>query len=252
MNNIGTRLREIRTAKGLTQSQLAEKLQCSSKTISCYENNKNLDKVYDFQKICEYLDIDIVYLITGSKYNGNTKITKQENKILSSYHNLSDSDKRVVDFVLGIVEYDNKTNTIKTEPTIIYRLPVYQQDVAAGSGQLGFDQKHEIEEFSEMSILKKVSYGIKIKGTSMITDDENNIPDGSTVLVTTNFDYNELIGEAVIVNMGGVLVCKEYNIAVDGHLWLKSRNRNNSNEDKHIYDIDDVKIIGRVIKVICP
>ncbi len=77
-----------------------------------------------------------------------------------------------------------------------------------------------------------------------------NIPDESTVLVTTEFDYDELIGEAVIVNIGGVLVCKEYNIAEDGHLWLKSRNPDKSNEDKHIYDIDGVKIIGKVVKVI--
>lgn len=50
----------------------------------------------------------------------------------------------------------------------------------------------------------------------MVTDDENNILDDSAVLVDTNFDYDELIGEAVIVNIGGVLVCKEYNIAEDG------------------------------------
>ena len=139
---------------------------------------------------------------------------------------------------------------LNVKPTIIYRLPVYQQDVAAGSGQLGFDQKHEIEEFSEVDMPNKISYGIKIKGVSMVTDDENNIPDGSTILVTTEFDYDELIGEAVVANIGGVLVCKEYNIAEDGHLWLKSRNSDKSNEDKHIYDIDGVKIIGKVVKVI--
>lgn len=84
----------------------------------------------------------------------------------------------------------------------------------------------------------------------METNEENNIPDRSTVLVTTEFEYNELIGKAVIANINGVLVCKEYNIADDGHLWLKSRNRNKSNDDKHIYDLDGVKIIGRVVKVV--
>ena len=43
-------------------------------------------------------------------------------------------------------------------------------------------------------------------------------------------------------------MCKEYNIAEDGHLWLKSRNPDKSNEDRHIHDIDRVKIIGRVVK----
>ena len=151
-----------------------------------------------------------------------------------------------VDYLLGLTDVEERVSKTK----IIYRLPVYQQDVAAGSGQLGFDQKHEMEEFHENNMPKKISYGIKIKGVSMVTDDEKNIPDESTVLITTEFDYDELIGEAVIVNIGGVLVCKEYNIAEDGHLWLKSRNPGKSNEDKHIYDIDGVKIIGKVVKVI--
>lgn len=153
-----------------------------------------------------------------------------------------------VDYLLGLTDVEK----VNTKPTIIYRLPVYQQDVAAGSGQLGFDQKHEMEEICESNMPKKISYGIKIEGNSMETDNENNIPDGCTILVTTEFDYNELVGEAVVVNINGVLVCKEYNIAKDGHLWLKSRNRNKKNEDRHIYDIDGVKIIGKVVKVIEP
>jgi len=154
---------------------------------------------------------------------------------------------RSVDYLLGLTDVEE----MNTKTKIVYRLPVYQQDVAAGSGQLGFDQKHHMEEFSEIDMPQKVSYGIKISGTSMVTDDEHNIPDGSTVLVTTDFDTDDLIGEAVVVNIGGVLVCKEYNIAEDGHLWLKSRNSQKSNEDRHIYDIDRVKIIGKVVKVIC-
>lgn len=151
-----------------------------------------------------------------------------------------------VDYLLGLTDIEERVSKTK----IIYRLPVYQQDVAAGSGQLGFDQKHEMEEFHENNMPKKISYGIKIKGVSMVTDDEKNIPDKSTVLVSTELDYDELIGEAVIANIGGVLVCKEYNIAEDGHLWLKSRNPDKSDEDRHIYDIDRVKIIGRVVKVV--
>lgn len=250
MSNIGERLYEVRKQKGLTQQQFADELGCSRQTISCYEKNENLDKVYDFLQVCERLGEDTNYIITGKKYNNGKEITPEEKKILSAYKNLTDSDRRVVDFILKIGEYDIKNNPIEKELQKIYILPVYQQDVAAGSGQLGFDQKHEMEEFCEENMPNKISYGIKIKGTSMETDDENTIPDKSTVLVATEFDYDELVGEAVIVNINGTLVCKEYNIAEDGHLWLKSRNRNKSNEDKHIYDLDGVKIIGKVAKVI--
>lgn len=151
-----------------------------------------------------------------------------------------------VDYLLGLTD----VYEINSEPYIIYRLPVYQQNVAAGSGQLGFDQKHKMEEFYENDMPENISYGIKISGESMVTDDEKNIPDGSTILVTTDFDYDDLAGEAVVVNINGVLVCKEYNIAEDGHLWLKSRNRNKRDEDKHIRNMDGVRIIGKVVKVI--
>lgn len=250
MSNIGTRLREVRIEKGITQTELAEKLQCGAKAISRYEKNKNLDKVYDFIKVCEQFGEDADYIITGKKSNNGKEITPEEKKILSAYKNLTNSDRRVVDFIMGIGECIVQSNNIKAEPQIIYKLPVYQQDVAAGTGQLGFDQKHIMKEFSSFNMPNKISYGIKIKGTSMETDDENTIPDKSTVLVTTEFDYNELEGEAIIVNINGVLICKEYNIAKDGHLWLKSRNPNKSSEDKHIYNIDSVKIIGRVVKVV--
>lgn len=151
-----------------------------------------------------------------------------------------------VDYLLGLTDVEK----VNTEPVKIYYFPVYDQDVAAGSGQLGFDQKHHMEEFFEDDMPKYISYGIKINGNSMETDDEDNIPNGSTVLVTTEFDYDKLIGKAVVVNINGVLVCKEYNIAEDGHLWLKSRNTNKSNEDRHIYNLDGVKIIGCVVKVV--
>lgn len=153
-----------------------------------------------------------------------------------------------VDYLLGLTDVEK----VNVEPLKIYCFPVYEQNIAAGSGQLGFDQKHKMEEFIEDDMPNDISYGININGNSMETDDENNIPDGSTVLVTTEFDYDKLIGEAVVVNINGVLVCKEYNIAEDGYLWLKSRNRDKSNEDRHVYNLDGVKIIGRVVKVIKP
>ena len=62
MSDIGSRLREARINKCLKQSKLAELIQCSSKAISRYEKNENLDKVYDFAKMCECLDANINYI----------------------------------------------------------------------------------------------------------------------------------------------------------------------------------------------
>ena len=246
----GKQLAKYREENQIDQKDIAKLLEITPQTVSNYETGKNKIPYEKLIMLCNYYKKNPLDFIKADLNFDLEEIKQDEQKILSSYKNLTDSDRRVVDFVLGIGEYDIKNNPIEKELQKIYILPVYQQDVAAGSGQLGFDQKHEMEEFCEENMPNKISYGIKIKGTSMETDDEKNIPDKSTILVTTELDYNELVGEAVIVNINGTLVCKVYNIAEDGHLWLKSRNRNKSNEDKHIYDLDGVKIIGKVAKVI--
>ena len=137
MNDIGARLREVRIKKGLTQGQLAEKLQCSDKAISRYEKNENLDKVYDFINICEFLD-DINYIITGKKYSGGKEISQQDQQILSAYHNLNNSDKQKIgDFILEIGEYD-ATKIIDFPQAISNAEYVYvcPQKASAGIGKI--------------------------------------------------------------------------------------------------------------------
>lgn len=246
--SFGEELYRLRIKANFKQEDIAQTLGVKKNTISNYENNISKPCYNLLVKLCNLLKVDANCFMRDDLEYISNGITSEENQILTSYQKLSKSDRRVVDFILGIGEYD-VSKTIEKHSKV-YLLPVYEQNVAAGPGQLGFDQKHTMEEFHEDDIPKKVSYGIHIKGSSMETNDENNIPDKSTVLVSTEFDYDGLIGEAVIANIGGVLVCKEYNIAKDGHLWLKSRNPNKSNDDRHIYDIDRVKIIGRVVKVI--
>lgn len=145
MNNIGTRLRNARIEKGLNQNELAKLLHCSSKAISRYENNDNLDKVYDFVQMCECLGADINYISTGIEHSNGKEITLQEQRILSAYRGLVDSDKRIVDFILGIEKYDVKADPIEIEPIAVYRFPVYEQQAAAGAGITGRDGKFTME-----------------------------------------------------------------------------------------------------------
>lgn len=243
--SFGEKLAKYLKENKMDQKELAKLLGVKEQTISAYITNKNNPTYARFMEICNQLKINANYFMDSYDENieTGTKLNPEDQYIIDRYKSLTPHDKEIVDHIF---------NMKPEEPAKIYYFPVYEQDVAAGSGQLGFDQKHTMKDFSGIDISKKISYGINIIGTSMETDDENTIPDKSTVLVTTEFDYNELIGEAVIANINGVLVCKEYNIAEDGHLWLKSRNRSKSDEDRHIRNMDCIKIIGRVVKVISP
>ena len=136
MKDIGSRLREMRIKNGLTQDELAEKLHCGAKAISRYESDENLSKVYDFIRVCECLG-DINYIITGKKSNNGKEITPEEKKILSAYKNLTDSDRRVVDFIFKTSKREKIKPIIKYESIVtddIKALPLVEQKASAGIG----------------------------------------------------------------------------------------------------------------------
>lgn len=247
MNDIGTRLREARIKKGLNQGELAELLQCSSKAISRYENNDNLDKVYDFVKMCECLDADINYISTGIEHSNGKEITLEEQQILSTYRGLSDSDKRIVDFILGIGAYDIKANPIETEPTIIYRFPVFQQEAAAGVGRLDVSDAYYMEEFVVDNIPNEAVFVMKIAGDSMYNEKTNQIKENAIVVINPRDTIYE--DKIVIANLDGDIVCKRY-CTVDDHAEFKSDNEFRQDENKDSRNYREPKVIGIVLGVI--
>lgn len=85
MKNFGEKLKELRIEKGLTQKQLAERLDNAQSAINYWENNKQEPSISALKKICIFFDISADYLLgleddTGSKtynnygiHNGNVK-----------------------------------------------------------------------------------------------------------------------------------------------------------------------------------
>lgn len=56
------RIKELRTKKGLSQAQLANKLGISNQIISFYENNKREPKIETWQKLANFFNVSIPYL----------------------------------------------------------------------------------------------------------------------------------------------------------------------------------------------
>lgn len=90
--SFGKKLKELRESKGLTQTELANFLGTSLKTISNYEVKGVRPRTMDmFEKIAKFFDVDINYLLTeedsfvisaGNKYG--YKGTKDAESIISS------------------------------------------------------------------------------------------------------------------------------------------------------------------------
>ena len=68
---IGTFLKELRKAKGLTQEQLAEKLNVSSRTVSRWETGSNMPDIGMLVEIADFYDVSIPEIICGERKSEN-------------------------------------------------------------------------------------------------------------------------------------------------------------------------------------
>lgn len=192
MSNIGERLYEVRKQKELTQQEFADELGCSRQTISCYEKNENLDKVYDFLQVCEHLGEDADYIITGKKSNNGKEITPEEKKILSAYKNLTDSDRRVVDFIFKTSKRDKIKPIIKYESIVtddIKALPLVEQKASAGIGDPTHQWSNESDRvcFPKNVVPEGVTHAIIVDGFSM----EPTFFNGQIVFINAEKECND-------------------------------------------------------------
>ena len=73
---IGARIKEIRTAKGLSQADLADKAKLSPPVISSLENGRSKIWLITFAKVCEALQVsanDVLRLDTPAAINDYPK-----------------------------------------------------------------------------------------------------------------------------------------------------------------------------------
>lgn len=81
---IGRFIAECRKAKKLTQSELAETLGITEKSIGNWENGRNMPDVSLFKPLCNELGITLNDLISGEKVDENKYQEKLEENMLST------------------------------------------------------------------------------------------------------------------------------------------------------------------------
>lgn len=73
MKTMGSRIKLLRTAAGLTQDQLAEIIGVASKTIQRYETDKSMPEVYVLARLAAYFDVSADYLLGLMGYEEQRK-----------------------------------------------------------------------------------------------------------------------------------------------------------------------------------
>ena len=81
---IGKFISECRKDKKLTQSDLAEKLGVTDKSISNWENGRNMPDLSLFKPLCDILEISINDLISGEKVSKDKYEDKFEENLIST------------------------------------------------------------------------------------------------------------------------------------------------------------------------
>ena len=102
---IGKFISEQRKKQGLTQTQLAEKLNITDRAVSKWETGRSMPDSSIMLELCDILSItvnDLLYgeVITMDNYNKET-----ENKLIEMLRQKEESDKRLLklEIVLGVI-----------------------------------------------------------------------------------------------------------------------------------------------------
>ena len=138
LNKIGKFIAEERKKKSLTQEQLAEKLGINSRTISRWENGKNMPDVSLYKDICEELGISIEELINGEKTNRDNIKISYEKALITTVDKNSEQKREisklfkillfviifsVLTILLIIIYYDKKYPKID-----VYSMKIIESD----------------------------------------------------------------------------------------------------------------------------
>ena len=109
--NLGEKIKQIRSEKGLSQQELADKLEVHRKTIAFYEQNKTQPPADILQKMASIFEISYDDLLSGeSDFSGIVVKDKSLIPTFQEIDNLSDTGKDVVKIVvegLALREKDN-------------------------------------------------------------------------------------------------------------------------------------------------
>lgn len=106
------RLKQLRKDKNLTQTQLAEEIGVSKRTIVAWENNQRVIKLNKAQQLANFFDVSTEYLLGFETVDKVEKTVKQwkkdEEALLGLGYILSDDDLYTISRILDGFDIHNR------------------------------------------------------------------------------------------------------------------------------------------------
>ncbi|WP_409374365.1 XRE family transcriptional regulator [Streptococcus suis] len=217
-----TRLKEIRTELGLSQSEIARQLEISRMSYSAWESGKTKPNQKNLSMLATILKVDESYF-------------ESEYSIVQNYLLLNDENK------LAAEDYVEQLLTSQSIAENVVSLFSYQVlsdiQLSAGPGE-GLYDEFETETVYSEDEYTGFDIATWISGNSM----EPVYKDGEVALIrSTGFDYD---GAVYALNWNGSLYIKKLYREVDGFRMVSI---NPDVTERFIPFEDEIRIVGKVV-----
>lgn len=174
----GEKIKAARKLKGLTQKQLAEKIDAKHNSVSDWENNKNKPDPDTIELLCGVLDIAPNYLLAV----GADEFSPAEKLLIKKYRDLDETGRKHVDTVISWESERLLASTVREAPAPapVRIISYYQRLASAGSGEYLFDSVPcDTIEVLDSKMSDQADFVIGVTGNSM----EPTYRDGDKVFV---------------------------------------------------------------------
>lgn len=247
------RIRILRERAGLSQNDLAVKLDLSRSSISMYETGERIPSTYVYQSMADLFNVDLDYIMGRSdkitvlpeRLDYENRISKNTNRVLASMRRLNDDGQgRVADYAEDLCateRYKRPEREIShvidfiAEPQALYTLGT----AAAGSG---FYNEDYIENYRLIMTteIPEHDFTLDVEGNSMFPA----ILDGDVVFVRKEFD--RIDNKIYVLDIDGETVVKRV-IFEDDKIILRSDNPEWDDREVTGYALEHTRIEGIVV-----
>ena len=112
---IGKFISACRKDKGLTQRQLAEKLNITNRAVSKWETGKCCPDASIMLKLCEILDITVNELLSGERIHAENNHKKAEENFIQLQHRKDQAQKNLLRVTINEQIHNmHKTQTLRS------------------------------------------------------------------------------------------------------------------------------------------
>ena len=131
------RVKALRTAAGVTQSELASRLGLSRSSVLNWELGRTRPDISNIPALCRVLNVPIsqFFFSTGS----DTGLNSAESQLIRSYRNMNDKHQRFIIKMAGELEEMDAPVRVHTPRIRLLSLPYAEDAVAAGVGTDSFE-----------------------------------------------------------------------------------------------------------------